>query len=690
MDRPSTSEPAPGDRCLAYCRVSTDDQGDDGYSLDDQARTLTAFAASLGLILDTDDIFRETFSGARPVRPEFDRLLLRARQAPGRYRFILVAKWDRLERFDRRGEMDRAIFHHQIAAAGLRVLDVSQPHARDDSPTDALMRDILSAFAGYERELISQRTRMGREARAKEDGLYWGGRRPFGFAFAVGIRRGRAIERGRLVPHPDEAAVVRAIYRLFLDGTPIVAISRYLNRHAPLLVPTGSAHKKAGRWSAHAVRYILSNPAYAGRLIYNRTYGEEPRLTNNPYRKIRKTSRKLRPPEEWLEAKGAIDPIVDTSDWDRAQELLRERRAARTRAINPYVLRGLLYHECGTPATGHSRRRAPGDDAGLPPAGFARGVRDIMPLLPIAPLPGYAGAPEPFGYYDPHRYYACERCDSLTLAWKVENLVWHWVAAQLLDDAVLDRLLAAARSREATEADAEARLRGRLEQMAAERAALREQQSAARNLLGEPGWTAEQVAEGVARIEARVVAADAEIAHLGRDLADLRSGNPLSIEIRHRARLQAFISGFQWDYYSPRLWHMLIAYFVARVEWGRTRGRRNRGWLRITPTARLGSEPALIPLPYTVEQVIRSVETGPMSAFRFMVPGGRLNDPVREAAEADEMIALFGPPASVSPYLSLGASSAPAALERWLSVGEILARHEPTTISTRSPGVDRG
>ncbi len=136
--------------------------------------------------------------------------------------------------------MDRAIFHHQISSAGLRVVDVSSPNTSDDSPNNALLRDILSAFAGYERELISQRTRMGREARATEDGLYWGGRRPFGL-FAPGLRRGRPVRRA-LVPTPRGACGagnLPAVSR----RTPIVAMPS-TSIGITALVPTGSAHKK--------------------------------------------------------------------------------------------------------------------------------------------------------------------------------------------------------------------------------------------------------------------------------------------------------------------------------------------------------------------------------------------------------------------------------------------------------------
>jgi hypothetical protein len=82
--------------------------------------------------------------------------------------------------------------------------------------------------------------------------------------FAPSERRGRPTATGRLAPHPAEAEVVRVIYRLFLDGTSIRSIARYLNANHALTCPTGSATRPAGRWSAHTVRYVLGNPVHAG------------------------------------------------------------------------------------------------------------------------------------------------------------------------------------------------------------------------------------------------------------------------------------------------------------------------------------------------------------------------------------------------------------------------------------------
>ena len=59
---------------------------------------------------------------------------------------------------------------------GFECIDQPMMNTADTSPTGNLMRSILLAFAEFERELIIERTRAGREA-AKARGVTFGRRR---------------------------------------------------------------------------------------------------------------------------------------------------------------------------------------------------------------------------------------------------------------------------------------------------------------------------------------------------------------------------------------------------------------------------------------------------------------------------------------------------------------------------------
>jgi len=678
IDRSTPADP--GEPVLAYCRVSTETQGDDGYSLDDQAQKIRAYAEKYGLVLDLEDVFVEEFSGARVYRPQMDRLLFRARRSRGRYRFILVSASDRVERFD--DDLDRAFFRHMVREAGLSFIDISRPYSAATDirsvATRTLNDDIMTAFAGYERQLILARTKMGREARAREDGLHWGGRRPFGYQFGPGVRRGKEVANGRLVEDLDESPIVRLIYRMFLDETPIASISRHLNAQYPHLYPTGSAKRQAGHWSARAVRYVLSNPIYTGRLVLNRTYGEIPLLPQDPYRRVLKTSRKVRPREEWIEVPGAVDEILDRSTWLAAQESLQLRRRAKVRSVNPYVLRGLLFHECGRAGTGHSRIAAPPspntprdpeasqrDRAAYSDSWIQRGPRDITPLfdsterLKSLAVDTEQGERQPWGYYDPHRYYACQSCESLVSSFKIENAIWLWVATQLTDPATLDELGSYARKRKAFETDARPRLLRRLESLTKDRMQLREQQEAVRAKIGRPGWTVDDADKVISQLAKLVEEREREIQALRREIEELVSARPLNVPEQQRAELTQFIHQFQWGYFSPRLWHLMFSYFVEKVEWGRTKGKRNRGWVRVHTSSRLGRRVETIALPVKVETLVRQVEGAEptFAPFRWIMPGSLSNDTDREAEDAETMIRFFGPPSGYSPYMTISAAA---------------------------------
>lgn len=97
---------------------------------------------------------------------------------------------------------------------------------------------------------------------------------------------------GRLDMVPDEATVVRLIYRLYTEERRgIRLIAQYLNNAG---IPT----RRGGSWSLTGVRDLLRNPAYIG--TYTRFGMRRPRahpaiVETDVYRAAQKTTRKRRP-----------------------------------------------------------------------------------------------------------------------------------------------------------------------------------------------------------------------------------------------------------------------------------------------------------------------------------------------------------------------------------------------------------
>lgn len=141
-----------GGLLLGYARVSTDDQ-----ELANQRAELTAAGCSR--------LFAEKITGTRRDRPELVRLLDHLR--PGDV--VTVTRLDRLARSTR----DLLDIAEQIQEAGAGLRSLAEPWADTTSPAGRMVLTVFAGIAEFERSLIIDRTRSGRQA-AKAKGVKFG------------------------------------------------------------------------------------------------------------------------------------------------------------------------------------------------------------------------------------------------------------------------------------------------------------------------------------------------------------------------------------------------------------------------------------------------------------------------------------------------------------------------------------
>lgn len=128
-----------------YAKVSTKGQAKDGNSLEAQEIALR----SAGAI----EIYADAFTGTKANRPELDKLLAVMRSGDT----MVVTKLDRIARSATQGIgliqslLDRGIVVH-VLNMGLM----------DNTPTGKLIRNIMLAFAEFERDMIVERTQEGK------------------------------------------------------------------------------------------------------------------------------------------------------------------------------------------------------------------------------------------------------------------------------------------------------------------------------------------------------------------------------------------------------------------------------------------------------------------------------------------------------------------------------------------------
>lgn len=184
---PGTLDLMTGGLWLGYARVSTDDQ-----ELANQRAELTAAGCSR--------LFAEKITGTRRDRPELARLLDHLR--PGDV--VTVTRLDRLARSTR----DLLDIAEQIQAAGAGLRSLAEPWADTTSPAGRMVLTVFAGIAEFERSLIIDRTRSGRQA-AKAKGVKFG---PPPTLTQEQIAHARALvdQEGRTV---KEAAALLGVHR---------------------------------------------------------------------------------------------------------------------------------------------------------------------------------------------------------------------------------------------------------------------------------------------------------------------------------------------------------------------------------------------------------------------------------------------------------------------------------------------
>lgn len=146
-----------------YSRVSTQMQARDGNSLEAQERLLKENGA--------EEIYSDAFTGTKAHRPELDRLLDKLQ--PGDK--LVITKLDRIARSASQGiELVQSLLDREIT---VHVLNMG---VLDNTPTGKLIRNIMLAFAEFERDMIAERTREGKEIAKRQPDFKEGRPRLYG------------------------------------------------------------------------------------------------------------------------------------------------------------------------------------------------------------------------------------------------------------------------------------------------------------------------------------------------------------------------------------------------------------------------------------------------------------------------------------------------------------------------------
>jgi len=224
-------------KVVAYTRVSTQGQGDNGCSLEAQAERCRRYADLYDL--DVVEVIEDRGASGKSLdRPGLQRALsqLDAGAAEG----LLVTKLDRATRSVR----DLGLLLDRWFGEDFALFSVAE-QIDTRTASGRLVLRILASVAEWEREAIGERTREAL-AHLKEQGAILGGE-PYGWE-----RTRQRDSEGRLLLRRsgDESAIVARILALNRTGESRSAIARRLNEE-------GVPSKRGGSWTHKTVGSVI-------------------------------------------------------------------------------------------------------------------------------------------------------------------------------------------------------------------------------------------------------------------------------------------------------------------------------------------------------------------------------------------------------------------------------------------------
>ena len=302
-------------RLALYTRVSTIEQSEEGYSIDEQERLLRSWAEKNNY--EVYKCYSDRGISGKDIknRPALKELLKDAEEK----KFDMVISW-KINRISRK------------LADVLKIVDIleknditfksySEPF-ETDTPAGKMQFQMMALIGEFERGTIAQNVKMGMCAKAKAG--EWCGGRVLGYdLIPVENQEGAKRRKTKLTINEIEARSVRLIFNEYSNGKGYKAITNQLNK-------LGYKTKKGNDFSVGSIREILTNPVYIGKVRYNvRQNWSEKRRRNinaNP-----------------IITDGIHEPIIDEGLWDKVQAIMESKKGKPSRIYDgEYPLTGIL------------------------------------------------------------------------------------------------------------------------------------------------------------------------------------------------------------------------------------------------------------------------------------------------------------------------------------------------------------
>lgn len=241
-------------KVFAYIRVSTETQAEKGYGLEDQLKGIKNLIAEKDHELISEPFVDAGRSGAKDnINADVVEDALEERGA-------LLDMLDRLSEVEAvvvlntsrlwRDDGPKFFIQRALKRKHVDIISVEQPSYTlyDDSPANRFVNTIMEAVDVLDRDSIRIKLARARTTKATH-GNKPAGVTPYGYQYAA--------DRKSVVIDPDEAGVIKTIFRLAQSGSSLQKIADALN-------DSGLRTRRGCAWSKPGLHAICTNDFYTG------------------------------------------------------------------------------------------------------------------------------------------------------------------------------------------------------------------------------------------------------------------------------------------------------------------------------------------------------------------------------------------------------------------------------------------
>ena len=220
-------------KAIGYIRVSTEQQVDEGVSLEAQKAKIVAWCKANDY--DLANVYMDAGISGKSMDKRTG--LADALKAVKQDMVLVVYSLSRLAR----STQDTLSIADGINKAGADLVSLTE-RIDTTGAMGKMMFTLMAAFNQLERDVTSERTKAALQHKKAKGEKY--STTPFGY---------EAIE-GRLIEVKAEAQIVANIMQQRQTGSTLVEIATHLNA-------SGIQGKKGGKWHASTVRYLINRQA---------------------------------------------------------------------------------------------------------------------------------------------------------------------------------------------------------------------------------------------------------------------------------------------------------------------------------------------------------------------------------------------------------------------------------------------